>query len=436
MTSHEQDRTNQPAAAFASAEEIRALQERLLREHVAYAAARSPFYRAMFDTCGARAEEIQTIEDLRRLPLTEKRDLDGRNAELLAAPEEIVDVCLTSATTGERPTPVMQTREDLERLALNEQLAFSTAGLGAGDTLYIAAALDRCFMAGLAYFLGSVRLGARAVRGGSGSAAQHWHIIEATRPTAIVGVPSLMRKIAEFGLDSGAAPQAIGIRKLLAIGEPTRGADLALLPASQALEAMWGAQLFSTYASTELATTFCECPERRGGHLPPELVILEILDEAGRPCAPGQPGEVIVTPLGVRGMPLLRFRTGDVAYFMDEPCACGRNSLRIGPILGRRNQMLKFKGTTVFPTAIVAALEGCAGVIGGFVEAHRNADGTDRVVTRVALRAGETTLERVREEIRAHVRVAPELAELNEVELNRKVYQEGKRKRVVFFDLR
>jgi phenylacetate-CoA ligase len=269
----------------------------------------------------------------------------------------------------------------------------------------------------------------------------------------IVGVPSFMRRIGEYALENGEDPVRAGVRTLVAIGEPTRDRALALLPGARQVEEMWGARIFSTYASTEIATSFCECNERRGGHLRPELLIVEIVDADGAPLPAGQEGEVVVTPLGVRGMPLVRFRTGDVSFLIEEPCACGRRTARLAPILGRKNQMLKFKGATVFPNAIVAALEGLPEVAGAFVEVHCNPDGTDRVVVYANVRdcraanAGDASRaaaretdgpirQRLAEEIRARVRVTPEVRLLSEEDLNARVYETGKRKRTTFFDLR
>lgn len=423
---------------FLAPEQILEIQDRLLASHIAYAAARSPFYRALFARHGIDPRQIRRAGDLKLLPCTEKADLTAHNMDFLASPpEDIVDVCLTSATTHDTPTSLLQTASDLERLAYNEDGAFGMLGLGPQDTMFICAALDRCFMAGLAYFLGGIKHGTRMVRAGSGSAAQHWHLIKITRATAIIGVPSLMRKIAEFALENGEDPAALGVRKLVAIGEPVHDGAGERLPISRLLEQMWGARLYATYASTEMATTICECAERRGGHLRPELAIVEILDNQGRPLPAGEPGEVVVTPLGVTGMPLLRFRTGDIACLLADPCPCGRRTARLGAILGRKNQMLKFKGTTIFPNTVLAALEGHPGVHGGYVEAHLNPeDGTDRIVVHVAVRDASLTVGRLADELRAHLRVAPEIVLIPEEELARRTNIPGKRKRTIFFDLR
>jgi len=292
-------------------------------------------------------------------------------------------------------------------------------------------------MAGMAYFLGGAKLSAAMVRAGSGSAAQHWELIKRTQATAIVGVPSLIHKIGNFALDHGMDPADSWITKLIAIGEPTKNKDMALLPISRELETMWDAKIFSTYASSEMATTFCECEARQGGHLRPELIVVEILDTEDRPVPHGEPGEVVVTPLGVTGMPLIRFRTGDISYFIPEPCTCGRTPPRLAPVIGRKNQMLKYKGTTLFPNAVLACLEGDSRFHGGYVEAMQNLDGTDRVILFAALKTNPMDLSWMKEQLRATVRVVPEIKIISPEQADKKVYQfHKKRKRITFFDLR
>ncbi|MEZ4601627.1 MAG: AMP-binding protein [Syntrophotaleaceae bacterium] len=335
--------------AFSSIHEINATQNELLRNHIAYLSAHSPFYRKRFAETGVNPAGIRTLEDIGLLPLTDKADLASCNEEFLCVDRrEIVDLCLTSGTTG-RPVALAQTALDLERLAFNEELSFRCIGITAADRVLIAAAMDRCFMAGLAYFLGLVRIGAQAIRGGSSSVPALMELLNAHHPTAIVGVPTLLLRLAESLQDEGLDPVSLGIRRLICIGEPLRLADLSLSVSGKRLQALWGAEVFGTYASTEMATAFTDCSFGRGGHLQPELMVVEIIDEEGRPLPPGIPGEVVATPLQVTGMPLLRFRTGDIAALYREPCSCGRNSWRLGPIIGRRAQMLKYRGTTVFP---------------------------------------------------------------------------------------
>ncbi len=422
---------------FKTHEDILNIQDRLLMEHLNYTVSNSVFYRKLFESRGLAVSSINGVKDLGKVPLTKKIDMERHNDMFLACdPREVVDVCLTSATTGNSPNMLLQSSSDLARLAYNEEASFRMIGIGAADTLLICAALDRCFMAGLAYYLGGLKIGARLVRAGSGSAAQHWHMIKTTGATVIAGVPSLIRKIGQYALECGEKPSHSGIRLMIAIGESIRDEKLDLLPAASQIEEMWGAPMYSTYASTEMATAFSECRERKGGHVRPELVIIEIVDEGGKQVPPGTPGEVVITPIGVTGMPLIRFSTGDISFLITEPCGCGRRTPRIGPVLGRKNQMLKFKGTTVFPSSILSVVEAIDGVEGACIEARKKDDGTDNIFLYI-VGTRPAYLERViMENIRARIRVVPEIIFISEEEWKNKTYHPEKRKKQLFIDLR
>jgi phenylacetate-CoA ligase len=296
-------------------------------------------------------------------------------------------------------------------------------------------------MAGIAYFLGGVKLGARMVRAGSNDSAQSWEMINFTDATVIVGVPSLIYRIGQYALKNGNNPANSKVRKLIAIGEPIRNKDMNLIPVAAQLEEMWDAKIFSTYASSEIATTFCECEQQQGGHVRPELNVVEIVDENGKNVDDGDIGEVVTTPLGVTGMPLIRFKTGDVSFLIKEKCDCGRMTKRLGPIIGRKNQMLKYKGTTIFPESIISILEGDLRYHSGYVEVVKNADGTDRVILYASLSGnkGDSKEETgwIREKLRAKIRVAPEVKIISQNDADNKIYQfDKKRKRQTFFDKR
>ena len=408
----------------------------LLQQHLSYLHQASPYYRELFSRSGFTPEDCRTLSDLQKLPFTGKSDLAEHNPEFLAVAEElVVDICQTSGTTGE-PVTIWQTEKDLQRLARNEQLAFTAAGIVRGDKVLIGAALDRSFMAGLAYFLGLREIGATAIRAGSGQLALVGELVRQQRPNVLVGVPSLLLALVRRFQQSGVDPSKLGIEKLICIGEPIRDPDLSLAPLGQALHESWGAQVLGTYASTEMATAFADCTAGCGGHLLPELILVEIVDEDGLPVPAGTPGEVVVTPFGIEGTPLLRYRTGDVASLHTEPCACGLKTPRLGPILGRRAQMLKCRGTTLFPAAISSALHGIETIQGHYLEVEREFDLSDRL--RVVVGSNDTSLTsgQVAELIAAKTRVKPEVVIVSPEEILKKTILPERRKPVTFFDYR
>jgi phenylacetate-CoA ligase len=410
------------------------LQEAHLLEYVNYCMQKSPFYANHF---GKSVSQVTSLADFHQLEFTTKDDLLKHNPEFLAVPEvEIVDTCFTSATVGTTPVNFLLTKSDLARLVHNERVAFEIAGITREDTVAVCVALERGFMAGLAYFLGGVELGAHMIRIGASGAQHIWDLLKNHRPTAIIGVPSVLANIAIQALEAGENPATLKLERIMAIGESTRDKQLNQLAAIQRIEQMWEAPIYSTYASTEMATSFAECRERRGGHCRPEMIYVEIIDDQGHMVKDGEIGEVVVTPLGVEGMPLLRFKTGDMSYIINEQCACGRTTRRIGPVIGRKAQLLKYKGTNVFPNAIVSIVEANPDFLGCYVEAYEGRFGEDRVVAVLAPANQHYDLDKLKEEFRAGLRVVPELRLIDEAEFQTKTQPAGKRKRQIFFDMR
>ena len=418
--------------AFKPAEQIAERQAELLRAHALYCREHSPYYREVL-----RDRELpldgKMEELLSSLPLTRKCDIERANDTFCAVrAEQIVDVVMSSGTTG-RPTKITYTEHDLQRLAYNEEKAFLSCGLGRDDVLLLTCTMDRCFVAGLAYFLGSRSLGAACIRNGHGTLDSHAEMIKRTNPTAVVGVPSFLRKLGSHLKDRGIDPAGTSVTRIVAIGEPLRDREMNLSRVGQDIERTWGARVYSTYASSETITTFCECVEQNGGHLHPDLAVVEIIDERGNRLAAGEIGEVVVTPLAVEGMPLLRFRTGDVSFLLDQPCDCGRNAVRLGPVLGRKSEMLKVRGTTLYPPAILAALAEIDGVTDFYVSARSTETLSDEVTAHVALR-DKTSLsaEDIAARLQARLRVRPDVVVEPEGHIRQVVYDPKQRKPIRF----
>jgi phenylacetate-CoA ligase len=202
------------------------------------------------------------------------------------------------------------------------------------------------------------------------------------------------------------------------------------------LRTLWNADVYSTYASSECITSFCECTALQGGHLHPNLAILEILDEQNQPVAPGKPGEVVLTPLAIEGMPLLRFKTGDVSFLMTDPCPCGRTSPRLGPILGRKQQMMKLRGTTLYPQAVFAALDELPNLGDYYLEIDSHDDLSDELTVHVGARPGQPPPDQIREWLQARLRVTPLITIDPEDKVRHHVYSVESRKPIRVFDRR
>ena len=399
-----------PEIQFASAEEIKSFQEARLAETLAYLASNSAFYRRMFSETGIDPSEIRTADDLQKLPLTSKDDLQRFNEDFICVGrDEIIDYVTTSGTLGE-PVTFALTASDLDRLAYNELSSFTVAGCTKSDILQLMTTLDRRFMAGLAYFLGAKELGMGVVRVGNGIPELQWDTIRRVKPTCGMVVPSFLLKLAGYAKDNGIDHHSSSIRKFVCIGESLRTPDtFELSTLGRRIHDAWPeVELYSTYASTEMQASFTECHLHRGGHVPADLIIVEMLDENGNPVPDGCPGEVTVTTIGVSGMPLLRFRTGDICIRYGEPCGCGRNTPRLSSVIGRKSQMIKFKGTTVYPPALFDVLDNVPEISNYVVEVYTNDLGTDEVLVRVGSNDRSEAFEkRLKDMFRSRVRVAP-----------------------------
>ncbi len=421
--------------SFFPPDKMRLAQESILREHLAYCKENSPFYRKLFRRYKINPRNI-TLNNLSELPFTDKADIEENNDAFLAAGVgQIVDIVLSSGTTGE-PTKIAYTERDLQRLAYNEEKSFLSCGLTSRDVVLLTCTLDRCFVAGLAYFLGIRAIGATAIRNGLNSLESHAQVIRRMRPTAVVGVPSFLRKLGFFLAKEKGISQKRTVSKLVCIGEPLRGQALEPLKVFSDLEKIWGARAYSTYSSSEIVTTFCECIAQAGGHLHPDLAVVEIVDEKGTVLTAGEKGEVVVTPLSVEGMPLVRFKTGDISFIIDEPCGCGRNTLRLGPILGREKQMMKVRGTTVYPQAIYSVLEEIKGIKEYYITVTSENELSDAIEVCLAVDSPECTVDLIQAKLQARLRVKPRIVISDEERLRQQIYNQKFRKPIRFIDKR
>ncbi|MBE0545161.1 MAG: AMP-binding protein [Verrucomicrobia bacterium] len=391
-----------------------------------HAAAHSPFYRELF-------RETRDVPPLETVPTVDKRVLSERNLDFLCVSRtRVVEIVTTSGTTGQ-PLLWMLTEADVRRLANNEQLSFACAGLTAQDTVLVAVAMDRCFIAGLAYWLGLRELGCGVARVGAASPGLVLDMIERVQPTAIVAVPSFLRVIADKARETGFDLRNSPVKKAICIGEPIRDRAFTLNASGRAIEASWGARVYSTYGVTELANSLCECDAGAGGHLHEQQLHVEILDDDGQPVAEGEVGEIVATTFGVEAMPLIRYRTGDCAAMFNAPCECGRTSPRLGPIVGRKHQKLKFKGTSLFPSTLASVLEESAVVESFVIIARRESELSDAIEVLVHGSANVATL---REAMQARAKIAPQIRHATREEIEVLQLPPQARKRRTFVDLR
>jgi phenylacetate-CoA ligase len=413
------------------------LQEQKLHELLAYINERSPFYRELFAKHDIDIRSVKILSDLALLPVTTKEDLQQRNNDFLCVnPKEIIEYTSTSGTLGS-PVTIALTENDLQRLTTNEYNSFVCAEGTSADTYQLMLTLDRQFMAGIAYYLGLRKMGAGIIRLGPGVPSLQLETILRLKPTAIVAVPSFILKLIKYANENGINLNQSTVKRAVCIGENIRNTDFSYNMLGKKITEAWGIKLYSTYASTEMQTAFTECSEGRGGHLQPELMIVELLDENNHPVPPNTAGEVTITTLGVEGMPLLRYKTGDMCMYYDEPCACGRSSLRLSPVIGRKKQMIKFKGTTLYPPAMFDLLNEMEEVLDYVVDVYSNDIGMDEVLLHlVPMDDSKACDHRIRAYLQARLRVSPHVSYCTMEQVQKMQVQEASRKVIKFIDRR
>ncbi len=426
-----------PKIETASASEIKSFQEQQLSETLAYVAAKSPFYQKLFAENQIDISQIKTLEDLQKLPVTTKEDLQQFNDDFRCVPvNKIIDFATTSGTLGE-PVTFGLTDKDLDRLAYNEAISFDCAGIREGDIVQLMTTIDRRFMAGLAYFLGLRKMKVGVIRVGAGIPELQWDSIRKYQPNYLITVPSFLLKLIEYAQAHGIDYNNSGIKGAICIGESLRDQDFEMNTLAKKITEKWNLKLYSTYASTEMSTAFTECEQAVGGHHHPELIIVEVLDDHNQPVKQGEPGELTFTTLGIEAMPLVRFKTGDIVKLHTSPCACGRNTLRIGPVIGRKQQMIKYKGTTLYPPAMNDVISGFENIQSHIIEISTNELGTDEILIKLAVKEqSEEFLHAIKDHFRAKLRVTPKIEFSTKEALEVMIFQPMSRKPIHFFDKR
>lgn len=399
-----------PEIETKSAAEIKTFQEAKLKIALNYLSEHSPFYQRHFEKHQISIAKIRTLEDLTEIPVTTKDDIQQFNDDFICVPKsKIIDYVTTSGTLGD-PVTFALTDADLERLAYNEAISFACAGVTSKDVLQLMTTIDRRFMAGLAYFLGVRKLGAGIIRVGAGIPELQWDSIIKFKPTYLIVVPSFLLKLIKYAEQHDIDLNSSGIKGAICIGESFRNDDFTLNTLGEKITEHWQIDLFSTYASTEMSTAFTECKAQQGGHLHPELIIAELLDDHDQPVKDGEIGELTITTLGIEAMPLLRFKTGDMMKAHNQPCSCGRTTLRLGPIAGRKKQMIKYKGTTLYPPAMQNILNNFNALECFVIEISHNTIGTDEILIRIASNSpSDELLNQIKDHFRAKLRVTPKI---------------------------
>ncbi len=347
--------------------------------------ARVPFYRDAFAERGIGPGSIQGLEDLRDLPLTSKKDLRGQHPlGFLAVPrEQLARIHGSSGTTG-KPTFVAYTAEDLEAWSGLVARFLVAGGLRPEHTVHVAFGYG-LFTGGFGLHYGIERVGAAIVPAASGKTRRQIEIIEDLGSQVLVCTPSYALTIAEAARETGRDPRALPLRYAHFGGEPWTE-DM-----RREIEDALDLQAFNNYGLSEIIGPGVsgECAMRDGMHLAEDHFLVECLDpDTLEPVADGEPGELVITTLCKRAMPLIRYRTRDIATLDRRPCGCGRSMTRMSRVRGRSDDMLIIRGVNVFPSQIEEALLRVEGVAPQYLIEVSRPTTLDRVTVTVELRPG------------------------------------------------
>jgi phenylacetate-CoA ligase len=324
-----------------------------LQETVARAA-KSPFYRERLAGAGITAADLHSLEDIRKIPPTTKDDLRARGKDMLTVPmTELVRLHASSGTTGQA-TVIYYTRADINAWAELLARSMYMTGVRPGDVFQNMMGYG-LFTGGLGFHYGAECLGCLTIPAGAGNSKRQVQLLRDFQTTAIHIIPSFALYLLNTFAAEGVDPRELPV-KIAFIGAEPHTEDM-----RRRIESAYGLKAYNSYGLSEMngpGVAF-ECPEQNGMHVWEDAYFLEVLDpHTLEPVPPGVVGELVFTNLTRQGMPLLRYRSRDLASYEDRPCPCGRTSRRISRIQGRSDDMIIIKGVNVFPMQIEKVLMG------------------------------------------------------------------------------
>ena len=371
-----------PEMECMSRDERKVLQGERLKATVQRVYDNVPMYRARMDAKGVKPEDINSIDDLKKLPFMEKTDLrDEFPFGLLAAPKkDIIRIQVSSGTTG-KPIVSGYTENDIEVWTEMVARAIVAAGGGPEDIVQVAYGYG-LFTGGLGAHQGAERVGAMVIPMSSGNTQRQIMMMHDLGSTMLCCTPSYATYLGETIREMGIPIEEFKLKSGCFGAEPwTEGMR-------KNLEDLLDIDACDIYGLTEIGGpgVAFECLEKDGMHVNEDHVIAEIIDPVTEEQLPyGTPGELVFTTITKEGMPMLRYRTHDICTLSDEPCACGRTTVKMSRITGRTDDMLIIRGVNVFPSQIETVLVGMEGVAPHYMLIVDRVNSTDRLEVQVEL---------------------------------------------------
>jgi len=335
-------------------EALQALQLIRLKDTVRRAL-RSPFYSERFSPLGLAPEDIQSISEIEHLPFTVKEDLRGDAYPygfLAVSKDHLVRLHASSGTTG-RPTVIFHTKEDLDAWAGLLARCMFMVGVRPSDVFQNMIGYG-LFTGGLGLHYGAERLGTLTIPSGPGNTKRQIRLMQDFKTTVIHVIPSYALYLLQAVLEQNLDP-----KKDLSVRVAFLGAGPHSEQVRRRIERGFGLDAFNSYGLSEMngpGVAF-ECPYKTGLHIWEDSYLAELIDpQTQKPVPEGSEGELVLTTLNRVGMPLIRYRTGDITRFMPRTCSCGRVHRRMERISGRTDDMMILKGVNIFPMQVERVL--------------------------------------------------------------------------------
>ncbi len=333
--------------------EIKQLQLERLKKTVNHCM-NSPFYKKRFEEYGLKPSDIQTLEDLKKVPFTTKEDLRNNYPFGMAAIslDECIRIHSSSGTTG-TPVAVLHSRRDIDQWAEAVARCLYMVGLRKNDIFQNSSGYGM-FTGGLGFQYGAEKLGMLTVPAAAGNTKRQIKFIRDFHTTAIHAIPSYASRLYEVMQEMGINPRKDTDLHTLVIGAEPHSEEQ-----RKRIEEMLGVKAYNSFGMSEMCGpgVAFECPEQNGLHIWEDYYIVEIINpDTLEPASEGEIGEMVLTTINREAMPLLRYRTRDLTRILPGDCPCGRHHMRLDRMKGRSDDMIILKGVNIFPIQIEQVL--------------------------------------------------------------------------------
>lgn len=339
--------------------ELEALKLRRLQEVVFKEYTFVNYYRDKMDAAGVKPQDIQSLDDLQKLPFTTKKDLrDNYPFGLFAVPmSEVVRIHSSSGTTG-KPTVVGYSRKDLDNWAELAARALTCAGATRNSMVQVSYGYG-LFTGGLGVHYGVERIGASVIPSSGGNTNRQVMLMQDFGTTEIACTPSYILYMYEVMQKMGVDPKDLKLKAGIFGAEPWSE------NMRRDIESKLGIDAYDIYGLSEIMGpgVAIECKEKNGLHIWEDCFIAEIINPiTGEPLPPGELGELVITTITKEALPMIRYRTRDLTRINVSKCDCGRTHMRMDKVLARSDDMIIIRGVNVFPSMVESVLLNTAGV--------------------------------------------------------------------------